>query len=264
MNGKLTLVGGGPGDPELITLKAVKALNEADVVLYDALINKVLLEHVPEKAIKINVGKRNRNHRYSQNEINRMIVHFAREDNHVVRLKGGDPFVFGRGQEELTYARKWGISGHVIPGLSSSTSVLTNAGLPLTVRGVNEGYAVVTATEKNGQLSASLKFFAQARVPVVIMMGLNKLPQIVDLFENLGQKNTPIALLQNGTCENERYLAGKIDNILELADEHKPEAPAIIVVGEVVNYRIDLKAELKAGLPSSLEIPLFDQYLSVN
>src|SRR5262249_35088791 len=152
----LTLVGAGPGDPELITLKGLNALKSADVILYDALIHPALLDNAKQDAIKINVGKRAGNHGCDQDEINRLIVFYASKHGHVVRLKGGDPFVFGRGYEEIEYAEKSGISTSVIPGLSSSTSLTGLQKIPLTHRGLTESFYVLTGTTSSHQLSKDI------------------------------------------------------------------------------------------------------------
>jgi uroporphyrin-III C-methyltransferase len=143
---KITLVGAGPGDTELITLKGLNALKTADVVLYDALVNQDLLAYAPKESIKIYVGKRNHQHAYTQEQINTLIVDMAYTHGHVVRLKGGDSFVFGRGQEELNYANAFNIETSVVPGISSSISVPALAGIPVTHRGVSESFWVITGT----------------------------------------------------------------------------------------------------------------------
>ena len=152
----LTLVGAGPGDPELFTLKGVKALSTADVVLYDALVNKDLLDYAPAKAQKVFVGKRAGKHSLKQEEINELIVEYAFNYGHVVRLKGGDPFVFGRGHEEIAYAAAFGIDSSVVPGISSSIAVPEMQKIPVTARGYSESFWVVTGTTKEGELSKDI------------------------------------------------------------------------------------------------------------
>ena len=145
---KLTLVGAGPGDPDLITVKGIKALQQADVVMYDALVHPDLLAYCRLDALQVYVGKRRGAYSCVQEDINPLIVHYAQQYGHVVRLKGGDSFVFGRGYEEMAYAQQYGIQTEVIPGLSSSYAVPASAGVPLTTRGVSESYLVVTGTTK--------------------------------------------------------------------------------------------------------------------
>lgn len=236
---KLTLVGAGPGDPELITLKGIKALATADVVMYDALIHPDLLNHCPSDALKVFVGKRFGELSCTQEEINPLIVHYAQSHGHVVRLKGGDPFVFGRGHEEIEFARQHGIETAVVPGLSSSYAVPALAGIPLTTRGVSESFWVVTGTTKTGQLSADLQLAAQSTATVVILMGMHKLAEIMALFNEYGKGRLPVALIQNGTMPDEKVVVGQVHSILDRAAEQGISSPAIIVVGDVAAFRTE-------------------------
>ncbi|UCE94050.1 MAG: uroporphyrinogen-III C-methyltransferase [Flavobacteriaceae bacterium] len=229
---KLTLVGAGPGDPDLITLKGVKALKSADVILYDALVNPQILEHAPQ-AKKIFVGKRKGFHRYSQDEINDMIVEQAVSHGHVVRLKGGDPFVFGRGSEEIDHVENFGIRSEIISGISSSISVPSSIGIPLTKRGVSESFWVITGCNSERQLSLDLSLAAQSSATIVVLMGMHKLPQIVRVFQNLNKGFLPAAVIQNGTLENERSVVGNVDSIIDQVESEGLSSPAIILFGEV-------------------------------
>lgn len=237
---KVTLVGAGPGDPELITLKGVLALNKADVVLYDALIDPVLLAHAPASAIKLFVGKRVGKHSLPQEDTNQLCVSLARKHGHVVRLKGGDPFVFGRGAEEVDYIETFGISAEVIPGITSAIAVPAVAGVPVTKRGVSESFWVVTGTTSSGELSHDLALAAQSTATVVVLMGTKKLAEIVSVYRNYDQQDLPIAIIQSGTTRDERITAGYIHDIEEKAFENNVEAPAIIIIGEVVRESIKL------------------------
>lgn len=230
----LTLVGAGPGDPELITLKGVLALGRADVVLYDALVDKVLLQHAPKSALKIYVGKRNGSRDNPQEETNRLIVHYALKYGHVVRLKGGDAFVFGRGAEEIDYAQKFGISTSVIPGITSSIAVPAGQGIPVTKRGVSESFWVITGTTSSGQLSSDLRLAVQSTATVVVLMGTKKLAEIVALYRQYGKSSVSIALVQNGTTAQEKVVAGTIDDIEQKVLASGIGAPAVMVIGEVV------------------------------
>lgn len=230
---KLTLVGAGPGDPELITLKGILALQQADVVMYDALVAPELLDYCRPDALKVYVGKRRGAYSCVQEDINPLIVHYARQYGHVVRLKGGDSFVFGRGYEEIEYARQHGIDTAVIPGLSSSYAVPASAGIPLTTRGVSESFWVVTGTTKAGKLSADLRLAAQSSATVVVLMGMHKLPDIMALFAASGKAETPVAIIQNGTLPEQRSIVGRVDNIVARTLESGIDNPAIIVIGEV-------------------------------
>ena len=170
----LTLVGAGPGDPELITVKGIRALERADVVLYDALVHPDLLNYAPPSAQRVFVGKRPWRRtggrcEFAQTDINQLIVRYAHEFGHVVRLKGGDPFVFGRGFEELTFAQDAGLAVSVVPGLSSSYAVPTLAGIPLTSRGASESFWVLTGTTKDHQLSDDIAKASQTNATLVIL-----------------------------------------------------------------------------------------------
>lgn len=234
-NPKLTVVGAGPGDPDLITLKAVKALQNANVVLYDALIDPVLLEHCPAEVEKIYVGKRP-GESHSQDWINELIVEKAFAAGHVVRLKGGDPYVFGRGQEELAYARPFGIETNYVPGLSSALAVPGNAGIPMTARGVSESFWVITGTKTDGSLSRDLCLALCSTATIVVLMGMNKLQEIADLCVQMGRADVPAAILQSGTTAEQRTAIGTAQELPRLALEQKLSNPAVIVLGEVVRY----------------------------
>ncbi len=231
---KVTLVGAGPGDPELITLKAVLALNKADVVLYDALIDPVLLKHAPDTALKIFVGKRVGKHSLPQDDTNQLCVSLARKHGHVVRLKGGDPFVFGRGAEEIEYLETLGIPTELIPGITSAIAVPAAAGIPVTKRGVSESFWVVTGTTSAGELSRDLALAAQSTATVVVLMGTKKLKEIVQTYKQQGKNNLPVAIIQSGTTYDEKIVAGHISDIETKAISSGIEAPAIIILGEVV------------------------------
>ena len=251
-NAKLTLVGAGPGDPELITLKGLNALKTADVILYDALVNPVLLDHAPE-AKKIFVGKRKGFHRYSQDEINSMIVEQAYLHGHVIRLKGGDPFVFGRGSEEIDHAENFGLHTKIVPGISSSIAVPSSIGIPLTKRGVSESFWVITGCNSDRQLSLDVSLAAQSSATVVILMGMHKLTQITTVFKELGKGETPAAVIQNGTLESQNSGVGTIDDIEDIVAQKKLSNPAIIIIGDVVseaNNAKELSEKLELYLAS--------------
>ncbi|HET7818714.1 MAG TPA: uroporphyrinogen-III C-methyltransferase [Bacteroidia bacterium] len=236
---KLTLAGAGPGDPDLITAKAIQAIGKADVILYDSLINPILLNYAPAGVKKIFVGKRNDQPSFKQEHINDLIVDLAFIYGHVVRLKGGDPFVFGRGYEEIEHARLFNIETEVIPGISSSTGVLALNGIPVTHRGLSESFWVVTGTTRTGELSNDIRLAAKSTATVVILMGIKKLHEIIEVYKSAGKSKIPIAIIQNGTLPNEKTIIGTIDTIAEIAQLNNIQSPAIIVVGEVVrlHYR---------------------------
>ncbi|OAB25105.1 uroporphyrinogen-III C-methyltransferase [Flavobacterium fryxellicola] len=231
---QVTLVGAGPGDPDLLTIKGAKALAEANVVLYDALANEELLSYAPKKALKIFVGKRKGCHQYTQTEINQLIVDNALTYGNVVRLKGGDPFIFGRGSEEIEFVESFGIPTFVVPGISSSIAVPASQGISLTKRGVSESFWVITGTTSTRKLSADVALAAQSTATVVILMGMSKLDQIVALFQKESKGEMPVAIIQNGTTPQEKTGIGTVDTIQEIVAKNNLSSPAIIVIGEVV------------------------------
>lgn len=240
MTPKLTVVGAGPGDPDLITLKAIKAIASADIIMYDALVNKELLQYASKKAELIFVGKRKGCYAYQQNQINELIVVSALRGNHVVRLKGGDPFIFGRGAEELDYAKEYAIEVAVVPGISSSAAVPAYQGIPLTKRNASQSFWVITGTTKSHEISTDIALAAKSTATVVILMGMGKLSEIVSIFSSEGKADTPIAIIQNGTRKDEKVGIGTISSIEAIVEEKQLSSPAIIIIGEVVNQRVDL------------------------
>jgi uroporphyrin-III C-methyltransferase len=238
---RITLVGAGPGDAELITLKGIKALQTADVVLYDALVNEEILTFAPADAAKVYVGKRSGDHSFSQENINKLMVDYALNYGHVVRLKGGDPFVFGRGHEELDFAAEYNIPTQVVPGISSSIGVPGLQGIPVTHRGLSESFWVVTGTTSDGKVSADLYEAAKTNATIVVLMGIHKLAQIAQIFKNEGKGKLPVAVIQSGTTVNEKVVIGIADNIADLAEENGITSPALIVFGEVVSLHPKFK-----------------------
>lgn len=231
---KITLVGAGPGAPDLITLRGINALKDAAVVLYDALIDKRLLDYAPQHTQKIFVGKRRAYKAFTQEEINQLMVDCARHIGPVVRLKGGDPFVFGRGAEEVAYAQKCGIEAEVIPGISSAIAVPQAAGISLTHRGLASSFWVVSATDLNGRFNNDLHWAARSSATVVILMGMAKLKEIVKVFSEAGKAHTPAAIIQHGTFKHQKSTTGVVKDLFEDAGREKLTSPAVIVVGEVV------------------------------
>jgi uroporphyrin-III C-methyltransferase len=241
---KLTIVGAGPGDVELITLKAIKALENADVVLYDALVNEELLQYASQAEI-VFVGKRIGCHAYSQDQINDLIVSMAKKYGHVVRLKGGDPFVFGRGSEEINFAQQFGIETAIVPGISSALGVPASSGISLTQRKVAESFWVITGTTSDHKLSKDVALASQSSATVVILMGMNKLEEIVALYQNNRTDDLPIAIIQNGTQKSEKKVIGTISTITALVEVNQIASPAIIVIGEVVKNALTLTSYMK-------------------
>lgn len=233
---KLTVIGAGPGDVELITLKGIKTLQNADVVLYDALVNLELLDYAVN-AEKIFVGKRKGCYSYQQDQINELIVQRALQHKQVVRLKGGDPFVFGRGAEEMEYASASGIEVAMVPGVSSALAVPANQNIPVTKRGSSESFWVITGTTKEHQLSKDIALAAKSSATIIILMGMSKLSEIMELFKKEGKQETPVAIIQDGTTVNEKIGIGTVSSIEAKVKEQQLRNPAIIVIGEVVKHR---------------------------
>ncbi len=237
----VTLVGAGPGSAELITVAGLRALQSADVVLYDALVDQELLEYAP-LAEHVFVGKRKGVHKYPQEEINQLIVSHAFQSGHVVRLKGGDPFVFGRGAEELNYVESFGIETKVVPGVSSATSVPQRLGISVTQRGVSESFWVITGTTSQRKLSDDLQLAAQSTATVILLMGISNLSSIVQTYQDLQKGDLPVAIIQSGYLPEENSAIGRINTIEAIVAEKKVKNPAIIVIGEVVRNSYKLKA----------------------
>ena len=241
---KLTIVGAGPGDVDLITIKAVKALQNAKVVLYDALVNEELLAYATNAEV-VFVGKRFGCHAYSQDQINELIVVMAKKHGYVVRLKGGDPFVFGRGSEEIAYAQQFGVETAIVPGISSALGVPAANGISLTQRTVSESFWVITGTTSDHKLSKDVDLASQSSATVVILMGMHKLDEIVALYQKNRTDDLPIAIIQNGTTTKQKKVVGTISSIAALVKDQQIASPAIIIIGEVVSNTSKLTAYLQ-------------------
>lgn len=251
-NPTLSIVGAGPGDPELITIKGMKAIQKADVILYDALASKELLEYVKSSCKLVYVGKRKGKKEFSQDEINQLIVFYSRRYEYVVRLKGGDPNVFGRGHEELEYAERRGVNIEVIPGVSSSIAAPSAAGIPLTKRGVNESFWVVTGTLSSGELSNDIHLAAQSSATVIVLMGMSHLNTITSIFHDSRSPFEPIAIIQNATLPEQKVVTGTMLNIHQQVMENGISSPAVIVIGKVVNERIAMESLVPVEIHSAL------------
>lgn len=232
---KLTLIGAGPGDPELLTLKAYQVLQKAELILYDALLHPDVLDYAPAGTIRRFVGKRAGAHTYTQAEINAMIVKGAQTHGHVVRLKGGDPFVFGRGYEEIHHAASHGIETAVIPGVSSATSLTALQKMPLTARGKNKSFWVLTGCTADRTIPDDIYLAAQTDATAVILMGLRKIEQIMTVYEKAGQSELPAAVIVNGSLADETVITGQVNTLAQKVQSHSIQGPALIVIGEAVN-----------------------------
>jgi uroporphyrinogen III methyltransferase/synthase len=242
--GKVWLVGAGPGDPQLVTLKAKRLVEEAEVVLFDRLLSPEILGWAPEEAEMIDVGKLPGRHKLSQEEINGLLVEKGRKGKIVVRLKGGDPFVFGRGGEEGLALAEAGIPFEVVPGVTSAISVPAGAGIPVTHRGVATAFTVVTGHEEPGK-DEELDWEALARVggTIVVLMGVSRLSENVSALLRGGiSPDTPAALIERGWSPEERLVVASLGEIVDEAKEAEVESPAILVVGDVVALSERLRA----------------------
>ncbi|QEO15741.1 uroporphyrinogen-III C-methyltransferase [Agromyces intestinalis] len=231
--GRVTLVGGGPGDPDLLTVRAVRALADADVVLYDRLAPHTTLAELAPRATLIDVGKRPGHHAVPQHEIDALLVEHARTGAHVVRLKGGDPYVFGRGGEEVLACRAAGIPVTVVPGVSSAVAVPSAAGIPLTHRGVSHLFTVVSGHAP--LTDDELDRLAGLGGTIVVLMGVNTLPSLAaGLLRHGLDRTTPVAIVERGTRPDQRTTIAPLDGIVVAAGIAHAASPAVIVIGEVV------------------------------
>ncbi|KZX16075.1 uroporphyrinogen-III C-methyltransferase [Methanobrevibacter cuticularis] len=231
------LIGAGPGNPELITLKAVKALNKADVVIYDRLANEKILEHAGEAKL-IYVGKKAGEHYKSQDEINQIIINEAKDtsNNIIVRLKGGDPFVFGRGGEEILSLISEGIKFEVIPGVTSAIGVPTSLGLPVTHRGVATSFTVVTGHEDPTKNRKQVKWDYTADT-IIVLMGIGKMKENTSEIMKYRDSKTPVCVIENGTLPNEKTIFGTLGDI----GDKDINTPAILIVGNVIDVFKEIK-----------------------
>ncbi len=238
--GKVSLVGGGPGDPGLMTVKGLSCLREADCVIYDHLVPVKLLEHVPEGAERIYVGKEAGHHSLSQEEINALLIERARQGQRVVRLKGGDPFVFGRGGEEGEALAEAGVPFEVVPGVTSAVAVPAYAGIPVTHRGLASSVAILTGHEEPGKEDSSIQWskLATGVDTLVFLMGVGNLPSIVESLIDSGRSSeTPCAAIRWGTTGEQLTLTATLGTIHDAVEKAGLTAPAILVVGDVVTLR---------------------------
>lgn len=234
MTPELYVIGAGPGDPELITVKASRILQQAKVVLYDNLANKELLALTPEGCQNIYVGKHPYGSYTPQEKILEMIKEYAEKYGQVIRLKGGDPFIFGRGFEEIIFARQHGINTHYIPGITSMQAVGFED-IPLTHRSLSEGLWVVTGTKKDGFLSDDLELALQSKATVVIYMGMKKIREIAAAYIKTGNGDMPAAIVQHASLPHRKVAFGKAADLPQMADTHQLTHPAIIIIGKVVS-----------------------------
>jgi uroporphyrin-III C-methyltransferase len=235
---KVYICGAGPGDPELITVKAMKLLKNCDVVFYDRLVSKEIIAQIPSESKTIFVGRSVGDEATHQEYTNRLMVAHANKGKRVVRLKGGDPFIFGRGGEEAEYLSKHNVKFEIVPGITSAIGSAAYAGIPLTHRRLSSSVAIVTGHEDPSKNEPSVNWgeLASAVDTLVILMGMEQLSRISCILMDSGmKKSTEVAIIENGTTRKQRELTGNLGNIVKKAQSAKIEAPAIIIIGKVVS-----------------------------
>jgi len=235
--GEVALVGSGPGDVELLTLRAFHFIEQAEVVVYDRLVSEEIMALLPKNCKQIYVGKAQAQHSVPQERINEILAEEALMNKKVLRLKGGDPFVFGRGGEEAEYLLQQGVNCHLCPGITAASGCTTYAGIPLTHRGVALGCSFITGhLQNNGQLNLPWQTLQEKTQTVVFYMGLNTLPIIAEkLIEHGRDSDTPAALIRSGTQSDQQVFRGKLSELPALVAKHNITPPTLIVVGDVVN-----------------------------
>lgn len=260
--GEVYLVGGGPGDPDLISFRALRLMQQADVVVYDRLVAPAIVEMTRRDAERIYVGKERDRHTMRQEKINELLVELARQGKRVVRLKGGDPFIFGRGGEEIDTLSAEGIPFQVVPAVTAASGCAAYAGIPLTHRDYAQSVTFVTGHLKDGTMNLNWEQLAQPHQTVVFYMGLLGLPVICrELIAQGVSPKMPIALVQQGTTENQRVFASTLEGIQELVEREQPKPPTLIIVGEVVQLHEKLRwykapAQPQSDAGSALDGPL--------
>ena len=236
--GEVYLVGAGPGDPELLTLRALKLMQRADVALYDNLISDEVLALLPATTERIYVGKERANHTMRQEDINELMVRLAKDGRRVLRLKGGDPFVFGRGGEEIDTLFAQGVRFEVVPGITAALGVAAYAGIPLTHRDHAQACLFVTGHLKDGTMDLDWTALARPRQTIVVYMGLTALPALCErLIEHGLPRTTPVAVVQQGTSRDQRVVTGTLATLPGRAARARLKPPTLIIVGSVVTLR---------------------------
>ena len=239
--GEVYIVGAGPGDPELLTFKALRLMQQADIVYYDALVSPQVLDLCRRDADKVFVGKKRSNHAVAQLGINELLVNSAKEGRRVVRLKGGDPFIFGRGGEEIESLRAHGVPYQVVPGITAANAAASYAGIPLTHRDHSQSVRFVTGFLKAGAPNSNFKSFLNTDETVVFYMGLHSLPRLTEGLIDAGRADsTPIAIVSNASMPNQQVLTGTLANIVELQEQNQLPTPALLIMGDVVALHHDL------------------------
>lgn len=238
MTGKVYLIGAGPGDPELLTLKAYRLLKQADVVLYDRLVGQEIIELIPEAAEKMYVGKAKSLHSLPQEDINSLLAEKAKQGHQVVRLKGGDPFIFGRGGEELEELIEEGVPFEVVPGVTAAAGCAAYAGIPLTHRDYAQSVRFLTGHLKDGTTDLPWEELVHPAQTLVIYMGLTGLKDISQSLLKFGMSATmPVAVVEKGTSKSQRVFTSTISEVYQVATDNEVKSPALLIIGEVVTLQ---------------------------
>lgn len=236
--GRVYLVGAGPGDPELLTLRAVRVLQQAEAVVYDHLVSQAVLAYIAPGAQRIFAGKRRNEHTLRQEQINALLVRLAQDGRQVVRLKGGDPFIFGRGGEEIEKLAEHKISFQVVPGITAASGVSTYAGIPLTHRDYAQSCVFVTGHLKDNSMDLDWEMLARPKQTIVVYMGLQGLEMLcAKLIQHGLPGSTPAAIVQKGTTPNQRVVCGTLDSLPTNPEVPTLQAPTLIIIGGVVSLR---------------------------
>jgi len=241
--GRVWLVGAGPGDADLLTIKALRAINSADIIFYDQLVSEEICALFPKDVPALYVGKVKNNHSIPQEDLNALLVNQAQSGLNVCRIKGGDPFVFGRGGEELLELRKAGVEAEVIPGITSASGCSTYADIPLTHRGISQGCTFVTGHAEKA-LDVNWNALAQLNHTLVFYMGLTRSSEISEKLLAGGlSADTPVAIIENGCRKNQRNIISDVKNFPEAVLREQVQSPALIIVGQVVNLKNQLQVD---------------------
>lgn len=237
-HGKVYICGAGPGDPELLTVKAKRLLNTCDIILYDRLVGEEILKQVPDKVHKIYVGRKSGDPTVNQRKTNHLMLYFAKAGKKILRLKGGDPFIFGRGGEEVEFLSTYGIECEMVPGISSFSAAAVYARIPLTHRKISSSLALVTGHEDStkGGCTVNWKKLAKCVDTIVVLMGIERIDKISkELIRGGLASKTDVGVIENATTDKQRIILGKLDDIATKAKEYSVGPPSVIIIGKVVN-----------------------------